>query len=156
MEGYVRKIPKKDLFGIYVKGKLHSTHATRREAKKLLGGGLEDLQNEASGELVKINAIMSPFVTAKRDRVRQELKMRGATALRNDAQQALRELAQLALNRDSLNVIRSRGSEDEIIRQEQERKRRDEERRRDAEWRSGEYDPWAVPKYRGSGKRSNK
>jgi hypothetical protein len=34
----VRKVPRQNLFGIYVGGRLHSTYPTRRHAKKMLGG----------------------------------------------------------------------------------------------------------------------
>ena len=57
--GKVRKIRNKKEFGIYVNGKLHSTHPTRRHAKKCLCGGMP-MQDMTGSLLHNISTFIEP------------------------------------------------------------------------------------------------
>ena len=48
----VRKVRNQSHFGIYKNGKLHSTHPTRRHAKKMMGGMVNDDPTENDEEQI--------------------------------------------------------------------------------------------------------
>jgi hypothetical protein len=85
--GRVRKVPKKNLFGIYVGGRLHSTHPTRKQAKQMLGSGppfttpLELRQQSQQPlklphlppEIIKNIYEMNPTPAQERPKIRKEI-----------------------------------------------------------------------------------